>query len=88
MSAMTGATFNPHPEEPRALARRFEGWKQALVADPSRRGQEAAPQDEDSAGGQDCWQMWNLIGHDTALRPGKLTIVAKALWMILFCSNR
>jgi hypothetical protein len=30
----------------RALARRLEGWKQALVAHPSRRGQEAAPQDE------------------------------------------
>jgi hypothetical protein len=28
----------------RALARRLEGWPGALVADPSRRGQEAAPQ--------------------------------------------
>src|SRR5882757_4079041 len=34
----------------RALARRLEGWPKALVADPSRRGQEAAPQDEGSVG--------------------------------------
>jgi hypothetical protein len=27
----------------RALARRLEGWQQALVTHPSRRGQEAAP---------------------------------------------
>src|SRR4051794_1632755 len=36
----------------RALARRLEGWPRALVADPSRRGQGAAPQDDGGTCGQ------------------------------------
>src|SRR3954468_2798648 len=43
------ATYSALILRSRALARRLEGWKRALVADPSRRGQEAAPQDEGGA---------------------------------------
>src|SRR5258708_26691101 len=55
----------------RALARRLEGWTRALVADPSRRGQEAAPQDEGSVGlSKTASRCVNLVGtnpcHDEA----------------------